>query len=61
MTTIMPESDRVKNAIKWIADKRQSKESLNETRLADEASLKFDLTPSEDQFLKKFIAGEIGQ
>ncbi len=60
MTTIMPESDPIKKAVAWIAEERQDKPDKNPQKIADEAILKFDLSPSEAEFLTKFVAGKAG-
>ena len=61
MTTIVADSERVKKAIKWLAEIRLEKAGeapKNESRLLNEASLKFDLTPQEAIFLEKFVAAD---
>lgn len=60
MTTIMPESDPIKKAVAWVAEERQAKPDKNPQKIADEAVLKFDLSPTEAEFLSKFVSGRAG-
>ena len=61
MTTVMPSSDRMKKAVQYVSEQRQAEPEKNPKKIADEATLKFDLTPSECEFLVKFVSGEAGQ
>lgn len=55
MTTIMPEGEEIRNAIKWICDKRDSEnDPINE--LIDQAAVQFDLSPLETDFLYRFFS-----
>jgi hypothetical protein len=54
MTTIMPEGNAIRNAVKWISDKRQDDPSTSIQKLMDEAGLKFNLSPKEQEFLHRF-------
>ena len=60
MTTIMPKSDPIKKAVAWVSEQRQEKPKKNPQKIAEEAVLKFDLSPMEAEFLSKFIAGKAG-
>lgn len=59
MTTVMPKGDRIKNAVKWVSEQRQADPGKAPTAIADEATLKFDLSPTEAEFLLKFVRGEV--
>ena len=54
MTTIKKEGDKVKEAIKWISSELQEDESKRIPRLIQEASLRFNLSPRDEEFLVSF-------
>jgi hypothetical protein len=60
MTTMMPEGEPIRRAVAWIAEQRQAEPNINAQKLADEAVLKFDLSPTEAEFLWKFVSGKAG-
>ncbi len=60
MTTVMPDSEPIKRAVAWIAEQRQTNPDRNPQKIADEAILKFDLSPTEAEFLSKFVSGKAG-
>lgn len=54
MTTIMPESENVQKAIKWVsANLEDGNQSLQ--KLVEKAVFKFDLSPKDTDFLNKFF------
>ncbi len=55
MTTIIPESDSIKKAIKWISDEKKYNPGKTNEQLINEAGIKFDLSPSEAEFLGRFL------
>lgn len=56
MTTIMPEGEQLRRAIKWIAEMRAEKSSnLTNQALIQQASLKFNLSPLEADYLIRFM------
>ena len=61
MTTIMPNSDRMKKAVQYVSEQRQAEPEKTPKKIVNEATLKFDLTPSECEFLAKFVSGDTGQ
>ena len=54
MTTIMPEGEALRKAVKWISGKLQEDPSKLLQKLVSDAVLRFDLTPKEAEFLIKF-------
>ncbi|MGD0277927.1 MAG: hypothetical protein ABSC11_01340 [Smithella sp.] len=56
MATIMPESEHVQKAIKWVSISLEEKDSQPLKKLIDNAILKFDLSPKDSEFLMKFFA-----
>ncbi len=54
MTTIMPEGDSIRKAVKWISDMLQEAPGKSVQKLVNEAVLRFDLSPKEALFLTEF-------
>lgn len=46
----------IKQAIKWISEQLQDNPTADRTRLVDEASRRFDLTPLDADFLWRHLA-----
>lgn len=46
----------MKQAIKWIDDQLRDDPTADRTKLVDEASRRFDLTPLDADFLWRFLA-----
>lgn len=55
MTTVQPESEKLKKAIQWISEKRKENPDINSARLAGDASFQFDLNTKDSQFLLRFV------
>jgi hypothetical protein len=53
MATIMPESENVQKAIKWVSANLEEKQPL--PKLIDQAVFKFDLSPKDTEFLTNFF------
>jgi hypothetical protein len=54
MTTIMPEGEAIRRAIKWISGERQEDPNKLIQILVNDAVSRFDLTPKETEFLTEF-------
>ena len=54
MATIMPESEHVQKAIKWISTNLEEKQPLK--KLIEQAVFKFDLSPKDTDFLMNFFS-----
>lgn len=54
MTTVMPEGDAIRKAVKWISAHIEEKTSIQLKELVQEAVLRFDLSPKEAEFLQEF-------
>jgi hypothetical protein len=50
-TDIAPEGEALRRALYWLDDRVREEPQLDRVRLVGEASLRFDLTPAEEQFL----------
>ena len=51
MTTIQPESESIRKATRWIMEERKYEPDKTLTQLIEEAGLKFNLSPLEEEFL----------
>jgi hypothetical protein len=49
--SIQPQGEDLRKAVKWIAGKLQDKVDKPLMKLIEEASMKFDLTPNDQEFL----------
>jgi hypothetical protein len=54
MSTIIPESARIKNAVKWISEQLRESPESPKKELIHKAILRFDLNPNESRFLLDF-------
>ena len=55
MTTIQPEGEDLRKAVKWISDERQYGADKTFIKLIEEASLKFNLSPMDAEYLINFF------
>lgn len=53
--SILPEGEQLRRAIKWISDERAEHPGASLFKLMDEACLKFDLPPKDEEFLMHFF------
>lgn len=49
--SILPEGEHVKRAIRWISESRRDGVELTSFELVNEAALRFDLSPLEEEWL----------
>ena len=54
MATIKPEGEKIKEAVKWISSELQEDEKKRLSGLIQEASLRFNLSPKDEEFLVSF-------
>jgi hypothetical protein len=54
MTTIVPDSAHLKQAVEWISDQRKEDESTSIKSLINNAIIRFDLNPKQSEFLINF-------
>jgi len=54
MATIQPKGQKIRQAVKWISEKRQENENRSFSELIQEASHKFNLSPKDETFLVSF-------
>ena len=51
MGTVLPQSESLRRAVKWISEELKINENQDKIKLLNEAALKFDLKPNEAEFL----------
>ena len=54
MATIKPEGEKIRQAVKWISSERLEDEKQKSSILIQNASLRFNLSPKEEEFLMSF-------
>jgi len=59
MSSIQPQGDNIRKAVKWISEERQADTAANNNRLVEQAAVKFNLSPNEVEFLIKFVKEEL--
>lgn len=55
MSTVQPQGEALKKAIEWISEQRKKKPEISAVKLANEAALRFDLSPKDSEFLLRFV------
>lgn len=55
MTTVQPEGEDLRKAVKWISEERQYDPEARLSKLIEEACLKFDLSPMDAEYLLKMV------
>jgi len=48
---ILPHGEALRRALRWLDDRVQEDSKLDRAKLVGEASVRFDLTPVEEEFL----------
>ncbi len=54
MSTILPEGEAIRKAVKWISDQIQDRGEADITKYVNEAITRFDLSPKDADFLLEF-------
>ena len=55
MTTVQPEGEDLRKAVKWISGERQYSSGQKLSELIEKACLKFDLSPMAAEYLLNFF------
>ena len=55
MTTVQPEGEDIRRAVKWICEEQTYSPHKKLSELINEACLKFDLSPMEAEFLARAL------
>ena len=53
--SIQPEGEDLRKATKWISDQRLGEPGAKLRELIEKASIKFDLSPQDTEFLARFF------
>jgi hypothetical protein len=61
VTTVMPEGEAIRKAVKWISAQLEEKPGLPAQKLVQDAVLRFDLSPKEAEFLLQFYRKAKGE
>ena len=56
MPTIIPDSEKVKKALKWIAAELMEDEVKRTDFIIQEAATRFNLSPKDEEFLRAFYS-----
>jgi hypothetical protein len=54
VTSVMPEGEAIRRAVKWISANLEEKPGASPQKLVQDAVLRFDLSPKEAEFLLEF-------
>ena len=55
MTTVQPEGEDLRKAVKWISEERKFNPGAQTSKLVEDACLKFDLSPMDAEYLFKMF------
>jgi hypothetical protein len=55
MSTVQPEGEDLRKAVKWISEERKYDPEAKTSKLIEEACLKFDLSPMDAEYLLNFL------
>ena len=56
--SIQPEGEDLRKAVKWVSEERKANAKENSQKLVQEASLRFNLSPADGEFLTRFVKKE---
>lgn len=54
MATIQQAGEKVRQAVKWISGELKEDESRSLSKLIEESSIRFNLSPKDEEFLRHF-------
>ncbi|MCK9239337.1 hypothetical protein [Desulfocurvus sp.] len=55
MSTIMPEGELLRRAVKWICEQSGGQDATPSPRIIDEAAVRFNLGPLDQEALARFF------
>jgi hypothetical protein len=55
MTTIQPDGEMIRKAVKWISEERQTEPLKNHQQMIEAAAIRFNLSPMEVEYLNNFL------
>ena len=54
MATILPKSENLRRAVKWISEMRKENEDRSLVDLIEQAALTYNLSPRDEEYLRAF-------
>ena len=57
MTTVQPQGEDLRKAVKWISEERKYEPGQKLPKLVEKACLKFDLSPMDAEYLLNLLKG----
>ncbi|HUJ24443.1 MAG TPA: hypothetical protein VLW85_00380 [Myxococcales bacterium] len=51
-TSIVPEGEPLRRAVRWLSERRQEGPDVRMASLLEQAAVRFDLTPLQQEFLR---------
>jgi hypothetical protein len=57
--TLQPKKEDLRKAVKWIGETRKYEPERPTHKLVEECALKFNLSPTDTEFLYRIIRGEV--
>lgn len=55
MGSVQPQGENLRKAVKWVSQQRKERPDREPLQLAEEASIQFDLSPEDSEFLLRFV------
>jgi hypothetical protein len=55
VSELQPQGEAIRKAVKWISERRQEPGCPPGFKLIEEACVKFNLSPSDGEFLQRFL------
>ncbi len=56
MSNVLPQGESLKRAVAWISDRRRAEPTKTSLAIVEEAALRFDLSPNEEEWLLHMLA-----
>lgn len=54
MATVIPQSESLKRALRWVSENLKTDTDMEKFAIIQDADLRFDLSPKDEQFLYNF-------
>lgn len=56
--SVQPDGEEIRKAVKWVSEKRKFEPEKDLNKIIEKACIKFDLSPKEAEFLRRFVLEE---
>ncbi|MDY6855644.1 MAG: hypothetical protein SWO11_13220 [Thermodesulfobacteriota bacterium] len=60
MSTVLPEGEDIRRAVKWVSQNLKDDPDQTVQRLVNDAILRFDISPKDAEFLTRFFSRKDG-